>query len=271
MLIGASAGFVNISRLKGIHLAMKSGMLAAETAFEMLRDKAEADEELTKRYWHRVLNSWIFEELWRMRNFRQSFQGGFLSGVVWSGLTVLTGGLLPPGRLELLGDHERMRRIPSGHEHDHDGERVPPSLPPRVDTAAKVAAARSRGVRSMAPRKPAVPQPDMTIKSEGVVFDKVTDVYHSGSTHEEDQPAHLVVADVDICHNRCTYEYGNPCQYFCPAAVYEMAEVAGGKGRQLRLNFSNCVHCKTCDIRDPYQIITWVTPEGGGGPQYTGL
>ena len=99
----------------------------------------------------------------------------------------------------------------------------------------------------------------------------VTSVFHSGSTHEEDQPPHLVVADTDICHTRCAEEYGNPCQYFCPAAVYEMADTDDGKGRRLRLNFSNCVHCKTCDIRDPYQIITWVTPEGGGGPQYVGL
>jgi electron-transferring-flavoprotein dehydrogenase len=112
--------------------------------------------------------------------------------------------------------------------------------------------------------------PEPTIKSDGIVFDKVTDVYHSGATHEEDQPAHLVIADYDICHTRCTAEYGNPCQYFCPAGVYEMANTDDGKGRTLRLNFSNCVHCKTCDVRDPYQIITWVTPEGGG-PTYAGL
>ncbi|MCH6573411.1 MAG: 4Fe-4S dicluster domain-containing protein, partial [Proteobacteria bacterium] len=91
----------------------------------------------------------------------------------------------------------------------------------------------------------------------------------SGTRHEEDQPVHLLVQDTDICSNRCVAEYGNPCQYFCPAAVYEMVESEGRK--QLRLNPSNCVHCKTCDIMDPYEIITWVPPEGGSGPNYHGL
>ena len=105
---------------------------------------------------------------------------------------------------------------------------------------------------------------------DAMSMDRLTDVYHSGSVHEEDQPSHLIVLDPDLCVNRCTKEYGNPCQYFCPAGVYEMAATDDGKGRQMRLNFSNCVHCKTCDIRDPYQIITWVTPESGG-PSYAGL
>jgi len=95
-----------------------------------------------------------------------------------------------------------------------------------------------------------------------LTFDKLTDVYHSGTSHAEDQPSHLVVRDTNICIERCTEEYGNPCQYFCPAAVYEFEA-------ELKLNPSNCVHCKTCDIKDPYGIIDWVTPEGGGGPNYT--
>jgi len=107
-------------------------------------------------------------------------------------------------------------------------------------------------------------------KGDGkLTFDRLTDVYHSGTRHEEDQPCHLVVADTNICADRCTREFGNPCQYFCPAAVYEMAEEKGQ--RRLKINFSNCVHCKTCDIMDPYQIIDWVVPEGGGGPNYEGM
>jgi len=107
-------------------------------------------------------------------------------------------------------------------------------------------------------------------KGDGVLtFDRLTDVYHSGTRHEEDQPCHLVVADTYICSTRCATEYGNPCQYFCPAAVYEIVEEKGGP--QLKINASNCVHCKTCDIMDPYQIITWVPPEGGGGPNYEGM
>ena len=107
-------------------------------------------------------------------------------------------------------------------------------------------------------------------KGDGVLtFDRLTDVYHSGTRHEEDQPCHLVVADTDICTERCAREYGNPCQYFCPAAVYEI--VREKDKLRLKINASNCVHCKTCDIADPYQIINWVVPEGGGGPNYEGM
>jgi electron-transferring-flavoprotein dehydrogenase len=99
---------------------------------------------------------------------------------------------------------------------------------------------------------------------------KLTDVYYSGTEHDEDQPCHLKVADTNICVDRCTREYGNPCQNFCPANVYEMVEEKEGN-RRLQINFSNCVHCKTCDIMDPYQIIDWVPPEGGGGPNYRNM
>lgn len=274
MIVGDSAGFLNMTRLKGIHLAMKSGMLAGETAFDILRTGRPAtDEEDTKPYWNRVLQSWIFEELWAVRNFRQMFQGtmlGFAEGMAKAGLAISLGGALIPGRVDLVADHERMRKIPTGRE-DLDRPPAPEALRPTVDLSAKVIAAREGRRALMAPKDPLIPQPAMSIKSDGVILDKLTDVFHSGSVHDEDQPPHLVVADTDICHTRCAEEYGNPCQYFCPAAVYEMADTDDGKGRRLRLNFSNCVHCKTCDIRDPYQIITWVVPEGGGGPQYTNL
>ena len=103
-------------------------------------------------------------------------------------------------------------------------------------------------------------------------FDKLTDLYHSGTKHEEDQPSHLVIADTNICNTKCVAEFGNPCQNFCPANVYEMEEDASApKGKTIHLNPSNCVHCKTCDIMDPYEIITWVPPEGGGGPNYDGM
>lgn len=271
MLVGDSAGFLNMSRLKGIHLAMKSGMLAAEAAFEILRDKAPATRERTKLYWKKVLDSWIFEEMWKVRNFRQSFQKapfGFLRGGLAAGLHIQSGGLWPPGRVPLVADHHRMTKL---RDRPQSGawKDAPAALQPSVETAALAIKAREK-VTSIAPLEAPVEQPEPSVKTEGVVYDKVTDVYYSGATHEEDQPPHLVIADVDICHTRCTEEYGNPCQYFCPAAVYEMAATDDGKGRELRLNFSNCVHCKTCDVRDPYQIITWVTPEGGG-PTYAGL
>jgi len=104
-----------------------------------------------------------------------------------------------------------------------------------------------------------------------MIFDKITDVYHASVGHNEDQPSHLHVLDTEICATRCAEEYGNPCQRFCPAAVYEMEFDEKRNRPELKVNFSNCVHCKTCDIADPYQIINWVTPEGGGGPDYKGM
>ena len=119
--------------------------------------------------------------------------------------------------------------------------------------------------RSTASRAPPAPVPI----DGALTFDKLADVYNSATKHEEDQPVHLLVHDTDICVDQCAVEYGNPCQQFCPAAVYEMvADAAAPTGKRLQINASNCVHCKTCDIMDPYQIINWVPPEGGGGPNY---
>src|SRR5579862_2206306 len=113
------------------------------------------------------------------------------------------------------------------------------------------------------------PAPERFKGDGALTFDRLTDVYHSGTRHEEDQPCHLIVADLNVCATKCVTEYGNPCQYFCPAAVYEMVQEKGQP--RLKINASNCVHCKTCDIADPYEIITWVPPEGGGGPNYEGM
>ncbi len=175
LIIGDSASFLDSQRLKGIHLAMKSGMLAAETIFEALLAGDFSAKKLSA-FPQKVERSYIKEEMWAVRNFHQSFQRG------------------------LFG---------------------------------------------------------------------VTDVYHSGTRHEDNQPCHLVVADTNICSTKCFIEYGNPCQYFCPAAVYEIVQEKGAP--QLKINAANCVHCKTCDIVDPYQIINWVVPEGGGGPNYEGM
>ena len=103
-----------------------------------------------------------------------------------------------------------------------------------------------------------------------MTFDKLTNVHYSGTRHDEDQPVHLLVQDTDVCRTRCRTEYGNPCIRFCPANVYEMVDDEDS-GKRLQINASNCVHCKTCDIMDPYQIIDWVPPEGGGGPEYEGM
>ena len=228
LIVGDSGGFLDSQRLKGIHMALKTGMLAAETIFEALRS-GDTSTRVLKAFAERVETSWVKKQLWRVRNFHQGFENGLWRGLLHAGLQFVTGG---------RGLRNRYRNR-AGHEHYKRLSELPPVKPTPI-------------------------QPDGAL-----TFDKVTDVYHSGTRHQEDQPVHLLVQDTDICSNRCVAEYGNPCQYFCPAAVYEMVESEGRK--QLRLNPSNCVHCKTCDIMDPYEIITWVPPEGGGGPHYEGM
>lgn len=237
LIAGDAASFLNSQKLKGIHMAMKSGMLAAQAIYEALvADRY--DEAQLRRFRELVQESYIEKELLEVRNFHQAFEHGRLVGLVESGLQYLTGGRGIRGNLEAEAGHLRMQKLEDiyGWEPKSVSE-VPGPRPVKYDNK--------------------------------LTFDKVTDVYRSGTAHDEDQPPHLKILDTNICIERCTKEYGNPCQYFCPAAVYEI-EVAGA-GRVPKLNFSNCVHCKTCDISDPYQIIDWVTPEGGGGPNYVNL
>jgi electron-transferring-flavoprotein dehydrogenase len=231
-LIGDTGGFLNGEKLKGIHLAMKSGMLAAEAIFAAARD-GRPISEAGLAYPVLFRTSWAYDELHGSRNFHQAFERGGFDGLVNAGLGTLTGGrgYGVVDRLRNHAGHERMRRL----DLERSDFRPEPALP--ADGA--------------------------------LVFDRLGDVYNSGTAHEEDQPVHLIVHDTSICVDRCVREYANPCTRFCPAAVYEMvADPASPAGRRLQINASNCVHCKTCDISDPYQIITWVPPEGGGGPNY---
>ncbi|HWF37111.1 MAG TPA: electron transfer flavoprotein-ubiquinone oxidoreductase [Candidatus Acidoferrales bacterium] len=230
LIIGDSASLLNSQRLKGIHTSIKSGMLAAETIYEALC--ADDTSAVTLSAYHKKLEqSWLRDELWAVRNFHQAFHGGLWSGLFQAGLQFITGG---------RGLVDPMRTKPGYEEYAKlNRERVP------VDQSTR-------------------------FKGDGkLTFDRLTDVYHSGTRHDEDQPCHLHVLDPNICSDRCVREYGNPCQYFCPAAVYEI--VTENAVPKLKINFANCVHCKTCDIADPYQIIDWVPPEGGGGPNYEGM
>jgi electron-transferring-flavoprotein dehydrogenase len=229
LIVGDSGGLLNGQRLKGIHLAMKSGMLAAETILEaLLADDASA--ERLAHYDERVRTSYIHDELYHTRNFHQGFESGRMAGIVNAGLGVLTGGAFPLRRQGRAG-HLHMKTLAEYYGAGFAGYEPPPF-------------------------------------DGKLTFDKVTNVYHTGTAHDEDQPCHLKVVDTTICAGRCTVEYGNPCERFCPAAVYEMEEDGATGGRRLKINFSNCIHCKTCDIVDPYQIINWTPPEGGGGPNY---
>jgi len=237
MLLGDAAGLLNSQRLKGIHLAIKSGMLAAETAFDCMVAGDFSAARLAA-FQAKVEASWIKEELWKVRNFHQGFEHGFWAGMFHAALQQVTGGRGLHARYPAQAGHRRLKQLA---ELAVDGGQ----------RAHLLGAARGDGK---------------------LTFDKLTDLYHSGTRHEEDQPAHLVIHDTNICNTRCTLEYGNPCQHFCPANVYEMVEATDTPhGKQIHLNPSNCVHCKTCDIMDPYEIITWVPPEGGGGPNYDGM
>ncbi|HEY2291566.1 MAG TPA: electron transfer flavoprotein-ubiquinone oxidoreductase [Thermoanaerobaculia bacterium] len=233
LIVGDSGGMLNSQRLKGIHLGMKSGMLAAETIVEALKAGGAMAERLAA-YQSKIDASWVREELWPVRNFHQSFDHGLLGGFLQGGLGLVTGG-------RGWGLKDRLETAPGN-------ERMIP-----LDTPA--------GQRL---------QPDPAVPIDGkLTFDRLADVYNSGTAHDEDQPVHLLVHDTSICVDRCTKEFANPCQRFCPAAVYEMvADPGAPSGRRLQINASNCVHCKTCDIMDPYGIITWVPPEGGDGPNY---
>jgi electron-transferring-flavoprotein dehydrogenase len=237
MIVGDSSGFLNSQRLKGIHLAIKSGMLAAETAFDALKQDDFSAASLGN-FQTRVENSWIKEELWKVRNFHQGFEHGFWRGMLHAGIQQFTGGRGLRSRYLGTAGYTRMKKL---SELPADGG----------------AEAHLIG----------------TAKGDGkLTFDKLTDLYHSGTKHEEDQPAHLIIHDTNICESRCVVEYGNPCQRFCPANVYELLDDSSApNGKRISLNPSNCVHCKACDIQDPYQIITWVPPEGGGGPNYDGM
>jgi electron-transferring-flavoprotein dehydrogenase len=234
LIAGDAGGFLNSMRLKGIHLAMRTGMLAAETAFDAVRG-GDTSVAALKAYKDRIDRSPVRDELYPVRNVHQAFGYGLFPGLAFAGLAVATHGWMPE---DLHGHpgHARMKTL----AWYYGSSRI------SRDAASNVTAIDRR-----------------------LTFDKVTNVHFSGTSHDEDQPPHLLV-HTDVCSSICGPEYGHPCTRFCPANVYEIAHDADGTPR-LQINASNCVHCKTCDIMDPYQVITWVPPEGGGGPQYNGM
>jgi electron-transferring-flavoprotein dehydrogenase len=230
-LIGCSAGFVNLPRIKGSHNAMKTGMLAAEAAFAALgegrqRDTLAAYEESWRK-------SWVYEDLWKVRNVKPGLKWGLWAGMAHGGahmwLADLGLGAIAPWTLRhARADHATLR---------------PAAEMPRLD----------------------YPKPDGVL-----TFDRLSSVFLSNTNHEEDQPTHLTLRDpsVPVAVNLATYD--GPESRYCPAGVYEFVDAADG-GKRLQINAQNCVHCKTCDIKDPRQNIRWVTPEGGGGPNYPGM
>ena len=223
-LIGCTAGFLNVPKIKGNHTAMKSGMLAAEAAFGAL---AGNGGPVLDAYPSALERSWIREELHRARNIRPSFRFGLFGGIAYAGLdTYLLRGRAP-WTFHHHSDHEQLK--PAGQFEPID-----------------------------------YPKPDGTL-----TFDRLSSVYISNTNHEEDQPCHLQILEDGIPVNVNLAEFAGPEQRYCPAGVYEFVE-DGGRPR-LQINFQNCVHCKTCDIKDPRQNINWVVPQGGDGPNYVGM
>ena len=225
-LIGDTAGFLNVPKIKGTHTAMKSGMVAAEAAFDALKDGAEAPE-LTA-YPERLKRCWLWDELRGVRNIRPAFHWGLWPGVAYSALDTY-----------VLRGHAPWTL---GHRADHT------TLRPAADCAPI-----------------AYPRPDGKL-----TFDRLSSVFLSNTNHEEDQPVHLRLKDPSVGERINLARYDGPEQRYCPAGVYEY--VAGVDGaRHLQINAQNCVHCKTCDIKDPTQNIVRIAPEGGGGPTYSGM
>ncbi|MGB1900028.1 MAG: electron transfer flavoprotein-ubiquinone oxidoreductase [Candidatus Puniceispirillaceae bacterium] len=226
-LVGCTAGFLNVPKIKGTHTAMKSGMLAAEAIFESL-ETLQAGEEPAS-YASRLEDSWLWAELYKVRNIRPGFAKGLWLGLAHAAIdTYLFFGKAP----------WTLR-----HHADHDNLKLA-SEAPKID----------------------YPKPD------GIVsFDRNSSVFLSGTNHEENQPAHLTLKDasVPISYNLALYEA--PEQRYCPAGVYEIVRDNDDGDPRLQINAQNCVHCKTCDIKDPSQNIVWVSPEGGGGPNYPNM
>ena len=234
IIIGDSASLFISQKIKGIHIAMKSGMIAAETILDaLLKDDFSVSQ--LEQYEKSLYSSYIGKELHKVRNFHQAFKKGLWAGLIKAGFQYILGGRILKGRLSANADFLHQKKVVDIYGTDL----------PTDEQKGK-------------------------IKFDGkTTFDKESDVYYSGTIHEEQQPVHLKILDLDICYTKCREEYQNPCLSFCPANVYEM-EIDEKTGKpSMKLNFSNCVHCKTCDIKDPYENITWETPEGGGGPKYS--
>ena len=227
-LIGCSAGFVNVPRIKGTHTAMKSGMLAAEAAFEAIQAGREADE--LSAYQHNLDHSWIATELKKVQNAEPCVDK---FGGTWG---TLLGGIDMWMRTLKIG-------LPISMKHEPDYTKLWPAE---------------------ACKKIEYPKPDGVIS-----FDRLSSVYLSNTNHEEDQPVHLQLKDPSLPVEKNLPIFDGPSQRYCPACVYEFVE-EGGEER-FQINAQNCVHCKTCDIKDPYQNINWVVPEGGGGPNYPNM
>ncbi len=234
MIVGDSAGLVTMPALKGVHLAIKSGMLAAQTAANALKRNDTSANSLHE-YETLVGKSFIHDEMYPVRNFRQGFESGFVAGALNFATQLVTGGAGLFGRLRTHSDSEATQTL-----KEFTGVPFKERFKDKLDF------------------------------DKVLTFDKVTDVYYSKANHDEQQLVHLRIADQEAFNNVNIKLYGAPCQYVCPAEVYEVHTDKSGH-QELRLHAENCVHCKTCDIKSPNGAVTWSAPYGGNGPDYENM
>jgi electron-transferring-flavoprotein dehydrogenase len=227
VLIGDTAGFLNVPKIKGNHTAMKSGMIAAESVFEFLTSEVSNNKKECDTYETNFKKSWLYQELVQVRNIRPGFHFG-----LWTGLL-----------------HAAFQSF--------GGWRLPYTLKNKADHAQMIKASEALII--------SYPKPDGIL-----TFDRLSSVYLSNTNHEEDQPVHLQLKDPTLPLSVNLPHFAEPAQRYCPAGVYEVLTLEDGE-KKFQINAQNCVHCKTCDIKDPSQNINWVTPQGGGGPNYVGM
>ena len=225
LLVGCTAGFMNVPKIKGTHTAMKSGMIAAEEIFKNIFDPKSIE---IISYEEEIKKSWVWDELYRVRNIRPAFQWGFWPGLIYSAIDTFVFRGKTPWTLKHHDDHKSLKEAKKSKKIDY-------------------------------------PKPDGII-----TFDKLSSVFISNTNHVENQPCHLQLKDKNIPIKYNLENYDAPEQRYCPAGVYEIVGLEKNSPK-LQINAQNCVHCKTCDIKDPNQNINWVTPEGGGGPRYPNM
>ena len=222
LLIGCDAGTLNMPKIKGSHTAMKSGIIAAETIIENIKNKKDL-----AIYEEKFKKSWAYKELYTARNVKPSFGWGLILGIIYTGLDqILFRGRLPLTLNHKYADHEALK---------------PANQMQKIN----------------------YPKPDGKI-----TFDKTSSVYLTGTNHTENQPVHLQLNDSSLPINYTLKKFNEPAQRYCPVGVYEVQNDKENQNPKFIINSQNCIHCKTCDIKEPSQNITWVVPEGGGGPRY---
>jgi electron-transferring-flavoprotein dehydrogenase len=226
VLVGCTAGFMNVPKIKGTHTAMKSGMVAAESLFAALTGPSDSKEIVG--YGEALRRSWVYDELRSVRNIRPGFRWGMWAGLAHAAIDTYVLRGRAPWTFHHHPDNERMRRASEARRIEY-------------------------------------PKPDGKL-----TFDRLSSVYLSNTNHEENQPVHLRLANPAVAIETNLAHYDAPEQRYCPAGVYEIVRDPGSAPR-LQINAQNCVHCKTCDIKDPTQNINWVVPQGGGGPNYPNM